>query len=224
MKHLLAFALCSSLVATAAFAETGLTQGPPLADQIDAFPRLTANDPAALMVNAMFAALDADEVQGLLECDGSRSITVTAHRADLLSLTVSREGYCEGAAHPFHDQEAMTLDLTSGTDADWQALLPKSLLDPAAQDHDPNHPFRSQVLARAYLAALPDPQPDCAAAYGEPLDFAFWLDAGKHALALAPMDMAYAETACAETAYLPVAQLQALGADARLLGALAPAP
>lgn len=116
----------------------------------------------------------------------------------------------------------MTLDLTTGTDADWQALLPRSLLDPAAQDYDPTYPFRSEALAQAYLAALTDPQPDCAAAYGAPLDFAFWLDAGQHALAMAPMDLAYAETPCAETAYLPVARLQALGTDARLLGALTP--
>lgn len=76
------------------------------------------------------------------------------------------------------------------------------------------------ALAQAYLAALPASQPDCAAACGDPLAFAFWLDTGQHALA--PMGLAYAETACAKTACLPLAQLQALGADARLLGALAP--
>jgi hypothetical protein len=85
--------------------------------------------------------------------------------------------------------------------------LPKSLLDPQAEDYDPNYPNRSEALAKAYLTALPDPQPDCDVSYENPMDFDFWLDSEHHALALAPNNFPYADTVCAETAYLPAKAL-----------------
>ncbi len=202
-----ALSLAAVLFASAAHAEAGWTQGPPLAEGIDAFPRLTAADAAAQKINAKFAAMDADEMEWLVDCDGGRGIAVTAETADFLSLTVERGGYCEGAAHPFHDTEAMTFDRMSGDEADWPTLLPKALLNPAAGDYEPTDPHRSAALSAAYLAALPDPQPDCDDTYARPLNFEFWLEGGQKALAFAPTNLAYVETACIEVAYLPLSQL-----------------
>lgn len=212
-----ALILAASLFATAAHPQTGLTQGPPLAVGIDAFPRLTATDAGALKINAKFAAMDVDEMEWLVDCDGDRGIAVTAETTDFLSLTVERGCYCDGAAHPFHDTEAMTFDRISGDEVDWQVLLPKALLDADSAEFDPRYPHRSNALSAAYLAALTNPQRDCAFAYAGPLDFDFWLDGGQKALALAPR-LAFAQTACVEDVFLPVAQLQ--GADRRLIAAL----
>lgn len=57
----------------------------------------------------------------------------------------------------------MTFDLTTGTGADWPAVLPKALLAPAAEGYDPTDPHRSVAL-RVAPNNLADAKTACAEA------------------------------------------------------------
>lgn len=217
------FSFVFIMAASVAQAEPALTQAPPLAKGIDAYPRLTATSAAALHINARLAALETDPLADLKDCDGARSVTTTYLGKDFLSLTDSSEGMCEGAAHPFHGQTPVSFDLTTGTEVDWAALLPKSLLDPEASDYDPTYPLRSVALEQTYMAArqpLADAECTEALVGSSPLDFDFWLDGDHQSLAMAPNSLPYADSACGDTVYLSVKDLSKLGAPARLIAAL----
>ena len=217
------------ILATGAHAETALTQGAPLAEGIDAFPRRTATNTQATAINTRLAAMETYPLQDLLQCDGNRRVTTPYIGIEFLSLIDASDGMCAGAAHPFHHQAPITFDLTTGAEVVWADLLPKAFLDPMAEEYDPTYPLRSAAQEQAYLharATQSPPDRDCTEAldFSSPLDFDYWLDRERQSLAMAPNGLPYASTACGDTVYLSVPYLSKLDTPSRLIEALAATP
>lgn len=197
-----------------------LTSPAPLAANIDATPKLMLTTPEAAKINASLSAFDTLGLQEILACEGAaRSIRVMARSAEFYSFYFTESGMCAGAAHPFFTQALVTFDLSTGSPANWAKLLPESLLQTDAVDDDEARPLRSDALNTLYKAHL-EPNPECDAAYAYPLAFTFALDAATKSLAMAPDALPYAETACAETALIPLAKIKSLGLDPRVITAL----
>jgi|GEM_PF-1194540 len=219
MRRLLPLAL--GLLPLAAFAEDAgqVVAQSPLAEHVAAFPRVTGETDAAKAINTRLQELD-DGVAEMLDCDLNRVVQVSLDSA-YLSLYANDGGYCEGAAHPYSVEYGLTFDRATGKEVDWAAALPETLLEKQSESYSEYAPFGSKALNAAYVAGLSPEvaQGACKEVYDMGLNFQFWLAAGK-GLAMAPADLPYAATACAEIVYLTPDSLRAAGVDAALIAAL----
>lgn len=142
---------------------------------------------------------------------------------DFLSILVTDEAWCPGAAHRFTQVEALTYDLATGLPVDWAALLPPDWTT-ARLETWPEGPqsLQSQAMIDYYHSHYPRlDDPDCAPiALASRPAFQFSPDAGAHSLPMIPGESSHATRACDDWVPVTPADLAALGADARLTAAL----
>lgn len=248
MRHILTFCLFAlpATAQTLALTQT-LTQPDDLA-YLAALPRLTAQTPAAQKINAALAALDRAAFEDAQSCviappDADppdqtsaydlahtgfydRAVAVTMAGPLYLSLLVTVEADCPGAAHGFQQVTVLVYDLQSGAPVPQADLTPKALLPlPPSDPYDPAAEIaRSKAATDLYLrhAALPG-RPECRAALQDlPHGFLYWPDAARHALILQPAGLPHVLLPCATPAAIPAEDLAALGAPPGLTQALAP--
>ena len=200
----------------------------------EALPRIgaPATDQVA-RINAALAARDAEWKENVASCtDGekliSRDVAVTRNAADFLALSMFYELSC-GGAYPSSGTDFFTYDLTTGALADWAKLLPRAGIANSEQIPDyPTNTFSSPALQARLVKALEagagtdaDWRESCLPVLqmeGLTLQAAF--DAEKPVLNISPGSLPHAVQACGDSMALTVADLKALGADARLIAAV----
>lgn len=225
---LLRFATATLLVAglssvAQAGPKAGLWFPAPLAKDVASLPRIIGKSAAIAKVNALLAQRDAEVGERQTEIATGpctfheRTVSVAYSGPRFLSIVEVDSGYCEGAAHPWYDQDYLTFDIISGTQIDGATFLPIGYghLHPATT--------RLKTLYQsAHSSKLPD---ECLEVLTQDqanamLSFAVWLDADRHALGISPIGLAYAFTACEDPAYIPLSRLKDLGFGSYLIEAL----
>ena len=211
-----------------------LRRMPPLAKNVDAFPRVEAGAPAAVIAK-INKALDGDEARlraSIKECreqagaraDWSRGVSVAMAGPGYLSL-VARDNYDCGGAHPNVGTLALVYDLKAGIPVDLVKFLPglklQGGLDTAADDS------KIGTIASPELTALYKKkvklEADCQSALdGQDLVFVAWPDAKRKGLVVEPENLPHVIAACAEDGALDGETLRTNGAPPDLLQALAP--
>jgi hypothetical protein len=202
-----------------------LTQPPSFAQDANALPRIDATDDVSQKINAQLATMDRNALDERATClaagalsDWSRATYVTFAGPDFLGLEVLAGGYCDGAAHPYNYQQVLTFDLATGEPLDWRKMLPRAFAELETGQGLPPSPELSAIFILAESPIDPDCQDELTS---EPLSFSLRLDAEKHRVAISPTSLSYVGTHCIDTIWLTAMQLQTLGADGRLLAALA---
>lgn len=231
------FALVLAVIAAPASAQdpgpVTLTNPPPLAKDVDAYPRIIGDTPAITRINATLAEEDkrlADQLKSCLAVDGGtveNAVAVTLNGRGFLSILAQNWEYC-GMAHGWGTTDALIFNLRTGARIDPLHLLPKDLIPPP--DPDPAHPDDPDVLISGLsrLRGLYVDQLD-AKTYDDCIDavkdrnysFLLWPDASRHALIIVPNGMTYIDTPCANEVAIPVGTLLKLHFDPRLIAALA---
>ena len=229
-------ALALALLASPALAQdpglATVTQPPPLAKNVDTYPRIVGNTPAIARINAKLAEADqrlADQVAECLRVENGaveNAVTVTLNGSGFLSILVQNWEYC-GAAHGWGTTDPMIFDLNTGTEIEPMQLLPKNLIPPP--DPDPAHSdpdltiMNLWQLRGLYLDHLDTVTYDeCIEAVKDRnYSFLLWPDAGRHALIIVPDGMAYIDTPCMNEVAIPVGTLLELHFNPRLIAALA---
>ena len=207
---------------------------PPLAQGVDAFPRLEAGATAAVTAKINMA-LDKDEAQmraALQQCfadaegngDWSRTVTVTMAGPYFLSL-VARDSYSCGGPHPADGAFALVFSLKTGAPVNLAELLPglklKAVYDTAA-DGSKIQTITSPELKALYLRLRSkDPGTSC----NEELEsgyllFIAWPESKSGNLILEPEDLPQAVAACGNDVALGIDILKSVQAAPVLLEAL----
>jgi hypothetical protein len=230
------------LVANAAAAEDAvkLRPMPAIAKDVEAFPRIVAGAPPAIM-DKINTALTGDESRlraarndcfhngGKSRGDWSRKIAITMAGPFALSL-VARDDYsCPGAAHPDTGALALVYDLTTGRPVDLVKLLPGLKLAGAldtASDGSKIGTIASKELTALYKkAAKPDLDAECKGVLDDQdLSFIAWPDAKAKGLVIEPAGLSHAIAACGVAVTLDEETLKARGAAPEFLAALAARP
>ncbi len=217
-----------------------LTTPRPLA-QIAALPRLKGDSPVAAMINADLARQDRAVLKDAMDCvapideggarvldqtgDYSRTVQVVMYGQAFLSILVTIDAYCPGAAHGFTDVHPLSYDLKTGRPLDLATLLPSAWKDASFLtfgDDTATQAFHSQAMTDYYHAHYPRlGEPDCAnvALSNDPC-FQFWPDAEKRHLVMWPSESSHATRACDDPVWITPAELAALGGDTGLVAAL----
>ena len=226
-------AFASLLFATSALAQSApilLTTPAPLADNVEAFPKLIGDDPIFAQINADLSQRDADALAQSQDClsqagsDWAHFISVTFAGPHYLNYVATNDYYCASAAHPNSDLSSIAYDLTTGRLVDWRDLLPPALVASEFPDEGPaGGAVGSDALTSLYLAHYPaDTDEACPSVVREnELHFLFRLDAAEHALMMFPAYLPHAVQVCGEVATIPLAELRGLGAAPKLISALA---
>jgi hypothetical protein len=235
---ILAFAVVT-LAVTALPAGADILTKPFELAQIAALPRMTSDSPAAQRINANLAARDAAALKEAADCTlptdegGSqvvdqtgyydRSVEVPMAGPDFLSILITDETYCPGAAHGATRIAALTFDLATGRPVDWPALLPPDWTRHRLKTwpDDPSWLW-SQSLVDFYHSHYPRlDDPDCAPiALAVSPAFQFALNARSHQLVMIPRDSSHATRACDDWVSVALVDLAKRGADPRLIAAL----
>ena len=240
------FILAASL--TAGSARTAepvrLTPQPALGAGLAAFPRIAApaafphtaapDDPASQRINQALTAADARLRAAAKDCranasdpkdaDWQRTVAVAMAGPGYLALIASDDLFC-GGAHPDADRFALAYDLRTGTQLNWERLLPKTLAGKATLDTAADG-TRLGVLASPALTALylqlAKPDADCAPALRDTdLQFILWPDATRQGVAMQPSGLPHVIAACGTDVVVPLATARMLGVDPALLDAIA---
>lgn len=205
----------------------GLVPQSPLAEGLTAMPRLAGSGGAVDKVNARLDALDRSILEAMSDCEDGpnrfweRWVDVTLATPGFLGLVSHSAFFCSGAAHPDSFSEALTFDLATGSEVDWNEVFPPDLRSPGG------FPFESSVLrgsvrlTDAYVAQNAALDAECREVVaGRPHDFVVYPDGKSASLVLIPDDLAYAEKACADPVAIPVPVLRSLGVLHPVLDAL----
>ena len=230
--------LTAALLLAAIQAHSAPLTTPVTLAQIAALPRLTAQTPAALRINADLAARDGMALADAAACtvptreDGTlvtdqtgsweRSVAVTLSGQALLSILIIDEAWCPGAAHGFTVVTPLTWSLPTGLAVDWPALLPPDWTrNPQNLPGDAGS-HRSQAMTDYYHAHYPKlNDPDCAdVELAQQPSFRFWPDAASHRLVMQPAESSHGTRACDDAVLVSPTELAALRADASLIAAL----
>ncbi len=246
---LLGLAACSPAAETKADAApagaVSLIEKPKLSEDIEALPRLAAEGPGIMRINAEFDRRDAAAVSEAGECASmaqenanggggwSRSITRPMTGPAYLTVREHLELYC-GGAYPSTAQTAITYDVSTGERVDWAKALPGlSLTTPAFEDMPQDYvPLVQSAALGAWYSArmLAVPDAEWVAQCREVFDpaalaeqtFNIWADAENGGVTVAP-DFAHVAQACADSATLTAADLSQFNADPKLAEAIAAA-
>lgn len=219
-----------------------LTEPKPLAKDVDALPKLTAQDAVSSGLNKALQKLDKKVLEARKTCisgkntSWTRTVTTTMAGPQFLSFYVTDSAYC-GGAHPDAASIALVYDLKTGKAVDWSKLLPKALVETStldtAADGSTIGVIGSKKLSQLYIEGLgKDIDKDCKQALAETeLKFIIWLDDGhqgqsaqgqskqgqsKPGLGVQTTSLPHATQACADTVTLRLAQLQQIGPVPRL--------
>lgn len=239
--------LLSCQASSAAVRPLSLTHPPALSEDVDAAPKIAhPRNEAERRINSALAHYDAQSRRELQQCrkdaaesnlglssfEWRRTIKPTMSGPDYLSFTVFTYGSC-GGAHPWAQTASIILDLATGARAEWNRLLPASLIGHTSLDKGKEIEMpaleskRLQALyIQAYLKGDHADDKQCREAVetadgGEPR-FQAWLDAESGGLAYV-MQLNDFEKACMDEFVLPLETLREEGASATLLSALAAA-
>ena len=206
----------------------------PIAPRSQASPRLRAGTPAATAINQAMAKLDADYRAFLKDCtppgkpaDARRLVLTPMTGPDFLTVDVREDYSCYQTAHPDVSHRVYVYDLRSGSLIDWSRLLAGIAelayaddpdLSPAERIAVRSRPLQSFYHKQLHYSAIRA----CRAAFRDPqTPFMVWPDAKAGGLEIAPFDPPHAIAACAQTVTIPAPQLMRMGADPRLVRALA---
>ncbi|MGO8739538.1 hypothetical protein [Rhodoblastus sp.] len=235
-----ALALAGAFVLAPAIAQDAvqLAPRPPVAKDVDAFPRLKAGAPAEVMAR-IDKALDADEARlraSRKDClaqaeghgDWSRTVEVTMAGPGFLSY-VARDQYFCGGAHPDFGALALVFDLRAGRPVDLVKLLPglhlKGALDSSADGAQIGTIASPELTALYRKLTAPGLDADCKSALdNENLIFIAWPDAKAGGLVIEPENLPHVIAACGDDATLDAATLEAAQAAPELLEALRARP
>lgn len=187
-------------------------------------PRLPETDSAAMRINRALTGADAaasvlrDDCLGEPGSDFGRDVEVAFDGPAFLSVVEYIGYWCDGMPHPWSGMEPMTFDRSTGLRVAWDDLL--GTVEGDAPDERAT--ILTDRLHGAFMAGVaPVPQECVALLEDERLPFRLWLDARRGAVAVMPVGLAYVNTFCVDIAYLSVAELSDLGADPKLIEALA---
>lgn len=201
-----------------------LVPSPNLAPDIAALPRLNGDGAVVSDINARLQHLDDHDLENL-NCNGQsppdgpfRAVEVLADGPEFLSFMIDIGAYCDGAAHPSWSREIVNLDLQTGEETGLREFLPPSGRPSQRRD---------DLLTVFFLNSVADLPGDCVQAYAWALSNGYLhldlgLDEAEGALLLWPSGLAYVETPCLDTAYVPVDRLREAGFGERLTRALTP--
>ena len=205
----------------------GLVFQPLLAPDVEAMPRLSLTGAAAEKINARLDLMDREEVSAMRDCAQGpyriweRWIDIAFAAPGFLGLVAHSGFYCSGAAHPDTFSRAVTFDLATGEPIDWSEVFPVSLQNPK------DFPFPSEILrgslqlTEVYVAQNPALGDECREAVaGVPHDFLVYPGDNPVGLVLTPVDLAYAEKACADPVVVPVSILRSMGITHPILDAM----
>ena len=217
---------------------------PPLWKDVNAFPRVAGEDPVVRRINATLQKADDRLGRAVRGCAKTsrqprdlagawkRSVRVTTHGPNFLSLVADDVSFC-GGAHPDSGTLALVFDLQTGQLVDWRTLLPASLIQSTpldeALDGGKIGLISSDKLAATYGMLYPTrPQNDisnedwssCREAVGEARAFLAWPAVKPNGLAVQPADLPHVVAACGVPVIVPTAMLRSLGVSQSLTDAL----
>ncbi len=223
--------LMLGMLATAANAADEVVVSPmKSAGEIVHYPRLVRFPDTQIQnrVNGLLAARDKEESGNYADCQTNlrenhqkmdkdsyfTEIKVTHASRRFLSITITGEYFC-GGAHPDHgSREPLTIDLSQGTEVDWD------------KEFKPGFLGENGRLATIYRKRYPalrgnDPKDDCVQDVRENPPSSFYLSVAgqKSGLVIEPEEP-YAAQACVETLVLKADELAAYVRDANLLAEL----
>ena len=195
-------------------AET-LTVPPPLADFVDAIPRLNGDTKAAASINAALAELDREQIVAMTCGEGGdnlergfRHVDILSDGPVFLSLVVSAGASCE-AQYPGGWVETWNFDLSTGARTDLTEYLPDAWTELGRRD---------PMLFALYLdsvdeTALEEGCLDVLARDFESglLELMLGIDTASGRLMILPEGLIPVESQCEEKAMVPVAQLRKAG-------------
>ena len=226
ISSVFAVAIASVGIARADVTARWIIVSPPLAEGVDALPRLATRDAASGVINARLAEIDAAEEANWQPCADlaqsyrERQTEVTFAGPTYLSVLARGTLYCEGMPHPSPFVQALTFDRKTGAQVAWDSLLPSDLVEPPdAPLVDPGQITGTLRLTDVYVAAHGALDDDCRTEIsGRAHDFQIWMVAG--GVVLQPSDLAHAVLACADPVTLSGPHLDGLGLDGEVLAAL----
>jgi hypothetical protein len=219
--------------AAAADPPVALKKSPPVAKNVDAFPRIAAPaDPAAQRINQALDRRDAQVKTAAKECsngDWERAVSVPMRGPRYLALTAQDSWDC-GGPHPDDSLLVLVYDLSTGSPVNWTRLLPASMVQTStldtAGDGTKIGVIGSRVLQDFYIKALSsDPKnplnPDCHEVLNEPdLKFNVWPDAKAGGIAIQPEGLAHVLAPCVSSVVVPISDLRKMGVQPALLDAI----
>ncbi len=221
----------TSSAAAASSGAVALEARPDIRQGVQALPRLIGDTPAIAAINADFGRIDADTAG----CDGpgtfTRSATLPMTGPGFVTVMLSDELYCDGAARPGIGFTAITYDLSTGQRVDWTTAAPglratRSPLEGMPASHEPA--LQSENLAELYarkMLASTDVEwlAQCRELFTEEMladdYFKVWLDAQTGAVAFAA-DFPHVVMACAETATMNEEEMRSFGVTPAIVDAV----
>ena len=188
---------------------------------LDAFPTLKL---AKNIEESVGAALEdlSKKYLGYASCDGGTaedfgtSVEVLSDGPEFLSFVIYADGYCEGAAHPWHSAETVNFNLETGRRTELIEFLPEEW------HHDDDAEDTLRVVYFNFVGDLPG---ECAETYATAfregyLQLQIGLDEVRSELVLQAHGLAYAESFCLDEARVPIKWLEGAGFHRKLIRAL----
>ncbi len=225
-------ALALSFIGTAADSPVTLKKSPPIAKDVDAFPRIASPTGQAQRINQALDRRDAQVRTAAKECAGGdwgRTVSVPMRGPGYLAFTAQDSWDC-GGAHPDASRLVLVYDLSTGSPVNWTRLLPASMVQSStldtAGDGTKIGVIGSRTLQDFYIKALSsDPKnpldADCRDVLKDPdLKFNLWPDARAGGIAIEPEGLPHAVAACGDSAVVPIADLRKMGVQPALLDAI----
>jgi hypothetical protein len=200
---------------------------PRLAPDVAAMPRVLQTGAAAEKINERLDLMDRSEASAMAECaDGphrfwERWIDIAFATSGFLGVVSHTGFYCSGAAHPETYSRAVTFDLATGEPVDWREVFPASLRN--SEDFSfPTDILRGSLeLTDIYVAQNRTSGAECRdTVAGRPHDFLVYPRDNPVGLVLTPVDLAYAEKACADPVVIPLTVLRSMGLTHPILDAM----
>jgi hypothetical protein len=231
------FTACVLAAGAAAAQQTSikLRTTPPIAKNVEAYPRLVSGAPPAVIAKInkalqhgealLRAARKACVKDGHGHADWSRKLSVTMAGPGFLSL-VARDDYDCGGAHPNVGALALAYDLQTGKPVDLVKLLPglklTGGLDDAADGSKIGTIASAELTALYKKAPKPGLDPECAGALdNQDLIFIAWPDSKARGLVIEPENLPHVVAACGVDVTLDIDALKAAQAAPELVDALA---
>jgi hypothetical protein len=215
-----------------------LVTPPPIGSHIDSLPRIAnPTTQAELRINRALAHEDGRDRASRASCpvqagEGGwrRNVQVVMRGAGYLSVVVDDSWDCSNSL-PSGMWFGLAYDLRTGSPLNWARLLPKSLVQSTeldeADDTTPLGTVGSPALTALYLkleTADHDFDPSCGQALQDTnTQFQLWPDAQANGVAIVPDGLPQVIQACANQETIPLATLRQIGANPRLVDAIAAA-
>jgi hypothetical protein len=238
MKWLWAFALVAlgAMPAAAKDAVLSLKSLPNLSEYAEALPRVAANTPQALKLNAALDEADARLRKAISDCKRDsppekwhwrRRVSTPMRGPGFLSLYWTTQFQCGGAEEET-SQVALTFDLSTGTPLGWERYLPEAKGDELTF-YTPAGSGIVEVVTSPKLIALyrervvielqknGDPG-GCAGVYDVLVrSLMVWPDAKQAGLVLQPTDFPRSVASCSTPVLITVPELRRRGAAEALV-------